>query len=199
MDLAVIEPASKTEAVKKLDEYRAAVKANHDATDQLIMKGYEALAEGKQLIGLRGTMERGGWDENDLPRLAIARMTDERVRVRFDSTQTYFHPPMQYNWQTPVDRAGLNAGVVRLFDWTRPLLREGQQRRVGSGEAIVPLVPPNLRPKLAKNRYFVLFEAEWELIPPKDPALIRHLVGDLWVVLSTWDLTELERAAIAGR
>jgi hypothetical protein len=48
----------------------------------------------------------------------------------------------------------------------------------------------------------VLFEAgEWAkeglLHPPvEDPALIEHLVGDLWGVLFTWELTQLETQAL---
>jgi hypothetical protein len=34
---------------------------------------------------------------------------------------------------------------------------------------------------------------------PRDPALIRRVAGDLWTVLSVWDLTELERAVLAQR
>jgi len=35
------------------------------------------------------------------------------------------------------------------------------------------------------------------MTPPRDPALIRHIRGDLWAVLAVWDLTELERAVLA--
>jgi hypothetical protein len=46
----------------------------------------------------------------------------------------------------------------------------------------------------------VLWEVErWELVPPTDPALIRHIRGDLWAVLATWDLTEIERHVLAQR
>jgi hypothetical protein len=63
----------------------------------------------------------------------------------------------------------------------------------------VPLVPPNLRPARGLNRYCILFEAEWEPVPPTDPMLLRHLHGSLYAVLAVWDLTPLERAVIAGR
>lgn len=200
MDLATIE-APVEQAKAKLEEYRAGIKAENDATDAMILKGYEALAEGKSLIRLPQTIEAGGWDDNQLPRLAIARMTDLRIQVRFHDEQTIFYPAtMRSSWNGPYnERSGLNAGVVRVPAARPPQPAGVQNRRPISAEAIVPLVPPALRPKLARQRYFVLFEAEWNLVPPYDPALIRHLVGDLWIVLSTWDLTELERAAIAGR
>jgi hypothetical protein len=46
----------------------------------------------------------------------------------------------------------------------------------------------------------VLWEVEeWKRIPPVDPALIRHVRGDLWAVLATWDLTDLERYVLSQR
>lgn len=33
--------------------------------------------------------------------------------------------------------------------------------------------------------------------PHRDPALIKHLVGDLWGVLFTWELTEIEARALS--
>ena len=40
--------------------------------------------------------------------------------------------------------------------------------------------------------FHVLWEVEsWTPEPPRDPALLRHLRGDLWSVLAVWDLTEL--------
>jgi hypothetical protein len=65
--------------------------------------------------------------------------------------------------------------------------------------ALVPIVPPNLRPDRALSRYVILFEAEWRPVPPVDPLLLRHLHGALYVVLAAWDLTPIERAVLAGR
>jgi hypothetical protein len=39
----------------------------------------------------------------------------------------------------------------------------------------------------------------WNEIPARDPALLRHIRGDLWAVLAVWDLTELERAVLGQR
>jgi hypothetical protein len=66
---------------------------------------------------------------------------------------------------------------------------------------MVPLIPPTYRPKGGRiRRFHILWEVEeWEMVPPKDPALLRHLIGDLWSVMGTWDLTELERAVLFGR
>jgi hypothetical protein len=67
------------------------------------------------------------------------------------------------------------------------------------GEAIVPIVPVYLRPKRGLANYHVLWEAEWRRIPPHDPMLLRRIGGDMWLVVAQWDLTEVERAALATR
>ena len=48
------------------------------------------------------------------------------------------------------------------------------------------------------DRYFILWEADWQRRAPVDPALLRPVGGDLYVVVATWDLTDLERAVLNG-
>lgn len=47
------------------------------------------------------------------------------------------------------------------------------------------------------------FEVEdWQRTPQPpgtDPALLKHVGGDLWAVLATWDLTPLEAAVLGQR
>jgi hypothetical protein len=73
------------------------------------------------------------------------------------------------------------------------------RRRMAS--TVVPLVPPRFRPRRPRlARCHVLWEVEeWSPVPPVDPALLRHIRGDLWAVLATWDLSPLERAVLGGR
>ena len=67
--------------------------------------------------------------------------------------------------------------------------------------AIVPNIPPRLRPGRGLQLYTLLWEATWAVdpVPPGDPALLRKLGGDLYIVLGTWDLTALEQAVLSGR
>jgi hypothetical protein len=55
------------------------------------------------------------------------------------------------------------------------------------------------RADLGGERWRRLWEAEWRRVAPRDPYLLRHVGGDIWVVLAAWDLTEVERAAMATR
>jgi hypothetical protein len=70
--------------------------------------------------------------------------------------------------------------------------------------ALVPPVPPALRPRASHLRNFhVLWEVDqWQIAPgppPGDPALLKHMGGDLYAVVAVWDLTEVERAVLHGR
>lgn len=68
--------------------------------------------------------------------------------------------------------------------------------------AMVPNVPPALRPKFSLSGYLTLFEVEeWKTAPrpPGDPALLKHIGGDLYAILAVWDLTPLEQAVLHGR
>jgi hypothetical protein len=72
--------------------------------------------------------------------------------------------------------------------------------------AMVPIVPPKHRPAQATTlaSYLVLWEVEewaWTKVPqpPGDPALLRRVGGDIYAVIATWDLTELEKLVLTSR
>ena len=62
-------------------------------------------------------------------------------------------------------------------------------------------IPLQLRPKRGLENYHVLCEAEWTgKAPPDDPMLLRRIGrADLWLVVAGWDLTAVEKAALATR
>ena len=71
---------------------------------------------------------------------------------------------------------------------------------------MVPIVPPKHRPRRDSllEGYLVLWEVdEWTWTerpsPPHDPALLKHLGGDLYAVLAVWDLSDLERLVLTER
>jgi hypothetical protein len=71
---------------------------------------------------------------------------------------------------------------------------------VWHAQAQVPLVPLAYRPKRGLQNYHVLFEAVWSKAPPLDPFLLRRIgKSDLWVVVAMWELSEVERGALATR
>ena len=220
MELSTIE-MPREQAREAFKDYRAAVRARHDEEDQSLMRGYRELATGRHLIRLSDTIRAGGFEQlefrrstarrgprvmvtGQLPRLAVAR-ADARLcftdGVQQDGS-VHFRGKGEIHARNRADRIDLpqvfeaDEHLVGLADtwvttWRTPRFR-----------AIVPNVPPPLRPSDALGNYHLLFEAEWALAAPAapvDPALIKHIGGDIWAVHAVWDLTELERAVLSGR
>jgi hypothetical protein len=209
MELATIE-LDVDEAKERYKEYSAAVKRRHDDEDAAIAAGYKALAEGKSLISLRGTIAAGGVDELGRPNLALAPANCEWIWLGLG---TGWRGGRDLGTGSATFSVTPNPGPTR----GRPSLRRrihvpagtlanteievGWQMARYRYRAMVPIVPAKLRPTRALTTYHVLFEAEWAIdpTPPVDPALLQHLRGDLWMVLAVWDLTPLERAVLGER
>lgn len=205
MDMVTIE-MPQAEARVKFLEYKRAVQARHDAEMEQIMRGYKALANGHQVIDLAATVRAGGVMEvvsprrrTDVlvaPRLAVMRAdahwckvaTDEDGRVVFYGGEASWGP-----------KTGERRYVVRLPQGTLPEEPSYNRRPSYTLRAMVPPVPPGLQPADKIGNYHILWEAEWEHIAPKDPALLKHIGGDLYAVVAVWDLTLLERTVLAGR
>ena len=177
------------------DLWRAYQKHRHYSTpiDREVMAAYQKLAQGKLVIKALESVATAGTDDKGLPKLAIARADAKilRLTMQGDGSAT-----MSTGERTPSPRR--NAVLTTRFDFARGTFPDKARWR--NAEAVVPHPPLHLRPKRAMQAYHVLFEADWTRAPPVDPFLIRRLgKGDLWLVLAMWDLTEVERAALAAR
>lgn len=179
-------------------EYRDAFRSQAQAVDGELMRGYKAMAEGSALIRLSEAMTRGGADDEGRPRLAFARADESAVefsRTRAGSVSF-----------SPVSRGHVRASdrVFSFPDGTLPSWPglPGVTTDWWGWTADMPLVPPRFRPPTSLANFHVLWEAVWRRTRTRaalDPALLRHIGGDLYVVLATWDLTDLERAVLESR
>lgn len=200
MDLTTI-TMPKDEAQAKFEEYRASVQRRHNKEDEQIMRGFRALAKGQRVIDLPATIRQGGaitipprrhWTPFWAPRLAVMRADQPWCHVRtYDNGRVEFHHTGSPKSGERRNYIVLPAGTCSPPDGTSPCW--------WNARAMVPPVPPALRPADNIGNYHVLWEAEWQRVAPADPALLKHIGGDLYAVLAVWDLTELERAVLAGR
>lgn len=209
----------RTEAREAYANYARAAKRERDEQarremEQISAAYKAAMKEGVDLIALTPTIKRGGstikvreggWKAGNylLPSIAVCRASarfcftlgvDQRGGIRF-SDRLRFAPSYR-------------AGIVDLdtaFDI--PSDFKGEQLGSYTSEswsAQVPIVPPEHRPARGINNLFVLWEVdEWvwkrDPAPSRDPALLRHVGGDVYAVLAQWDLTDLERLVLSGR
>lgn len=209
MDVPII-TMDQGEAVEKREEYRAAVKADEypntpegkraRALDAAAAEGFKAIAAGKRVINVATALSVGGQftegRHRGLPRLAIARA--DATFVRFDVYGSTGSPRYSYTAGFDASAGWRKQNRELVFPdlvWNEPLAREAYGRR-HRWQAIVPTIPPAVRPKWARLfSHFILWEADWERAPV-DPFLLRHLAGDLYTVEAEWDLTELERSLL---
>lgn len=183
--------------VETYDERKREAIAEQRTADEVLMRGYRQLSLGKQLINLRDTIRAGGEDEQHRPRLAIARADEQSIHLeRSADGSVRFHG----GWQRMDQRDPRTARSITLPAGTLSRLEPDAQGRLAAvhANAIVPTIPPRLRPA-EPSRYHVLWEAEWRRAAPRDPALLRALGDGLYVVLAVWDLTDLERAVLEVR
>jgi hypothetical protein len=173
-----------------------------EAADKQIMEGYRALANGRQVISLRATLVAGGEDKEHRPMLAVCRADEPQIEMtRWPAGRVRYDPQPRrdsHGWATEGHPA--SGQTSRRFDFLGLLPEKEFKSRWGYIEAfaVAPHIPPHLRPKTL-DRYTLLWEADWQQKQPVDPALLRPVGGDLYVVVATWDLTELERAVLNAR
>jgi hypothetical protein len=185
------------EAREKLDEYSRVLQGERTAEDEAIAAGYRAAAHGLPVISLPRTIAAGGFHGNSLPRLAVIGAEATACYARWDGRSLVY--------ADRDDRMANRGALVGAHSVRVPLAPDDLpgdfRRQWQAGVSMVPLIPPRLRPGPRRLRHcHILWEVdEWKWVPACDPALLRHIRGDLWAVLATWDLTDLERMVLTQR
>lgn len=161
--------------------------------DDEIRRAYQLLAQGRLVIQAIASIKAAGVNDDGQPKLAIARADEEGelCYVRINSHGGGHMSTATQWWPRQNCRR-----TVRFPNDTFP---PGTKFRT-TAAAIVPVIPAHFRPKRGLANYHILWEAEWQKLPPHDPYLLRRIgKADLWLVVAMWDLTEVERAVLAGR
>lgn len=181
---------SRDEAASMWRKYQSH-KHNLGPLDDEIRRIYELISKGRMIIRALESIRTAGLGPDKLPLLAIARADQPKVFFRstmagggvMESAKEQFHAVR---------------GASRRFEFasgTWPGVKGG-----GTFSAIVPHIPPDIRPLRGVQNYHILFEALWSKEPPIDPMLLRRIgKGDMWLVCGAWDLTPVERAVMADR
>lgn len=197
MNLGTIE-ITPEEATERLAEIEAVIDRNRTAEDVALAQAYRAAKRGHGVISLRRAIELGGVFPSGRPKIAIAPTTALRCRVDVSWREDNFQFS-DADINTSSHRRNALVGANHVNVSVTPMEHSGKVMR--SGETIVPLIPARFRPKPRNLKHcHILWEVErWDPTPPIDPALVKHIRGDLWAVLATWDLTELERLVLTQR
>ena len=161
--------------------------------DEEIRRTYRLIAQGRVIIQALESIKLAGRNDEGRPKLAIARADQKSQWCTLHNDGSATMQPSAWFRRS-------SRGISKVaFSWPAgafPQPARGSWR----AEAMVPLIPLPLRPKRGLENYHVLWEAEWTGKVPFDPMLLRRIGrADLWLVVAGWDLTDVERAALATR
>jgi hypothetical protein len=188
----------RAEAQRLYQQYKS--HANYSAPiDYEIQRAYQALAKGRLVIKAIESIVKAGVDDKGMPKLALATATAKACFLE-RTVNGAATMASSDNWRAKNNRFVWQRDSFTFppdsfpWGWDKKRVLRSQHK------AMLPLIPVHLRPKRGLANYHILWEAEWEPLPPRDPYLLRRFgKADLWLVVAHWDLTEVERAALATR
>lgn len=175
------------EAQTQFQAYRRLVKDTPKRATKDDVSLYRALwqiTRGQKVIDINKAITSGGLNGQGLPHLAIGRADREEVYCRVVDGK-YLFTPRRSRW------GRIRAGEISV--------RFPSFVDAAHGRAQTPLIPAKHRPDGSLEGYFILWEAEWQRMPPTDPILLRPISGPFFVALAQWDLTPLEQAVLRQR
>jgi hypothetical protein len=184
------------------DQYERAIREHPERcteTDKKIAKAFRAATRGTRLVDVDIAITAAGVNVAGLPKLALTRAHAARV----------FYVPREQRIGQHWCSGRLSSGEI-AFVWNRTARKLSAGRNgwvvVNPPEtfvkkdrpfsAHVPYIPAWAKPKHRLENYFILFEANWHPEPPRDPYLLRPVVGSIMEILAEWDLTDIEIAAV---
>lgn len=193
---------SRSEAEQLFRKYKTHA-AWSEPIDWEVQRTYDLLRKGKVIIKALESIKQAGLDRAFLPKLALCSATAKKCElVRYRDGTMSMKANFGDRWtRKKKHNLHFRANTFVFPTESFPLDWQGKQRTLRSEhEAIVPPIPVHLRPRRGLENYHILWEAEWEPLPPRDPYLLRRIgEADLWLVVAHWDLTEVERAALSTR
>ena len=184
---------------RKYKEHRA----YSEPIDWEVQRAYTLLASGKVIIRAIESIKQAGLNREFLPKLALTPANATHCHIRRWRDGSMVMSPQPDFWKTNKKQFRFRESTFAFPVESFPVQQWRNDRgraETSEHKAQVPIIPAYLRPKRGLPNYHVLWEAEWERVPPRDPYLLRRIgQSDMWLVVAHWDLTEVERAALATR
>jgi len=196
------------EAKKQLKDLKQLFKTNRLTKDNKIYmdlkRVYGHMTHGGKVIDIYKAFKDTGL-KNGNPKIAICPANAKKCYLTKDTNGSAVFSGKLERWPTMVARKYLKEIQVpaETFNWIN---KQGGKPRYRSDildqyvNTIAPLIPPHIlieKVKYNLKNYHILWEVEaWKPEPPRDPILLKQITPNLFGILATWDLTEIERAII---
>lgn len=195
----------KDQAKEEWKKYCKVLKTRKDKFLKTMKDAHYQMSQGNELIDIYKIMNEIGLNENNQPRLAIARADlSELYFEKRDAGAGRFGTLEQWNSviATSKDVIELPQKTFNIH-WERmdPSKPESWSIKNKIIKTKVPIVPIELLPEGSLSNYYILWEAKvWENLPEtKDPILLKRVSENLFAILGCWDLTDLEQSILRGR
>ena len=202
----------KEKAKAEWKAYNTLIKKRHDSYLEDMKKCMYQLSQGKALIDINKVMEKVGVTKNYEPKLAIARADWKETHFHKKDSGQGFFSGIKTDWFTK-SNGDIDLPPETFVQWLRKKddikMKDGSTRKADSRWDIqtpqiktkTPIIPAQLIPEGNLNNYYILWEVnEWEALPKQgDPLLLKRITENLFVILSAWEVTELEQSIISGR
>jgi hypothetical protein len=177
-------------------------KTKIEKEDEELKRLYYQLSKGQTVLHLPKVIGAAGLNKDKLPRLAVCRADFEWCRFDTGSGEVYFYEWGSWshnktNTITVQSRFFVDNGYAELNDYG--WRSKNNLPTLSSVRALVPTIPPHLRPGDELSKYYILWEAEWKKQPPSDPILLTKVTQDIFIVVAQWDLTPVEQLVLEGR
>jgi hypothetical protein len=190
---------TKKKAYALWKEYIEACKDNPKDKFLQDMKGvYCQLKSGRKIVDIHKIFEAAGLNDKSEPKLAIAVASAKTVTMEYKQNGSMLFTKNFSNWSHKETAEDII--VSNVFPELPEQHWDDKYDKRKRRKTTVPAIPASLRPKGSLNNYYILWEVKkWEIIPPKDPYLLKRITPNMFVVLAGWNLTELERSVMKGR
>lgn len=189
------------DARKAFQEYRKHVGAESTEEDKALLECYRNIARGAKVIDLQRTMVAADFCPpfgEPYPRLAVCRADAARVTLSYEWQYNGVSSGWCPRFRPSYTRARRKSDTF-LLPGTFGVNNSESASKFRSAVAQVPVIPPAIRPKKNLHRYLILWEAEWQREPQKDPLLLRPIGAGMYAIVAQWNMTPLEAAIAAGR
>lgn len=189
----------KEEAQKEWKEYNKILKERQEKYLKDMKNLYYHLKEGRKVLDIYKVFKDAGVSDAGFPKMAISLADKKTVYFLEDAKGSgrFSYDSWRGEWYKSDVLLPSNTFPEKRDEKGVPL----DSYKLKTLHTTVPIVPARYLPKGKLENYYILWEVEtWEeIIPPKDPILLRRINDNMFVVLAFWDLTPLERAIIHGR
>jgi hypothetical protein len=196
------------EATEQLNALKQLFKENRLTKDNKIYmdlkRVYGHMTHGGKIIDIYKAFKQTGLEKGN-PKIAICTANAKKCYLTKETDGSAVFSAKFERWGTRTPRKYLKEIQVPAgtFNW---IDKHGRTPRYRSDikdqqvNTIAPIIPPHIlieKVKYNLKNYHILWEVEaWKPEPPRDPILLKQITPNLFGILATWDLTEIERAII---